>query len=99
MDDIVDNSTLRRGIPVAHSIFGIPSTISAASYTLLTGLKWVQGLNHPEVMTICIEHLLDLYFGQALEIYWRDNNICPSVEEYQEMAMRSKNGIRAMNCF
>ena len=28
IDDIEDNSKLRRGVPVAHSIFGVPSTIN-----------------------------------------------------------------------
>jgi hypothetical protein len=98
IDDIEDNSILRRGIPVAHSIYGIPSTISAAIYVLLTGLKKLQCLNHPEVISTCTEHLLDWYWGQSLEIYWRNNYICPSEEEYLEMHKRSKNGIVAMSC-
>jgi geranylgeranyl diphosphate synthase type 3 len=32
IDDIEDNSKLRRGIPVAHSIFGVPSVINCANY-------------------------------------------------------------------
>lgn len=32
MDDVEDNSTLRRGIPVAHKIYGIPQTINCANY-------------------------------------------------------------------
>ena len=32
IDDIEDNSQLRRGVPVAHSIFGIPTTINCANY-------------------------------------------------------------------
>lgn len=31
-DDIEDNSVLRRGIPVAHKVFGVPSTINCANY-------------------------------------------------------------------
>jgi geranylgeranyl diphosphate synthase type 3 len=98
-DDIEDNSILRRGIPVTHSIYGIPSTICAAIYILITGLKRLPCLNHPEVMTTCTEHLFDWYWGQSLEIYWRDNYICPSEEEYLEMSKRSTYGIIAMSCF
>ncbi|KAG5788085.1 hypothetical protein H9Q69_012850 [Fusarium xylarioides] len=32
LDDIQDSSKLRRGLPVSHSIFGIPQTINAANY-------------------------------------------------------------------
>lgn len=32
VDDIEDNSKLRRGVPVAHSIYGVASTINAANY-------------------------------------------------------------------
>ena len=32
IDDIQDNSKLRRGVPVAHNIYGVPLTINAANY-------------------------------------------------------------------
>lgn len=32
MDDVEDDSELRRGIPVAHTIYGIPQTINTANY-------------------------------------------------------------------
>lgn len=32
MDDVEDDSLLRRGIPVAHKIYGIPQTINCANY-------------------------------------------------------------------
>lgn len=49
IDDIEDNSILRRGVPVAHSIYGIASTINAANYVLFLGLEKVQQLGHPDV--------------------------------------------------
>ena len=48
-DDIQDNSILRRGIPVAHAIYGVPRTISAANYVLFIALERVLALNHPKV--------------------------------------------------
>ena len=90
IDDIQDNSILRRGIPVAHSIYGVASTINAANYLLLKGLKRVQSLNHPDVIRVYTEQLLEMYYGQGLEIYWRDNYTCPSLEEYKQMSKRSK---------
>jgi geranylgeranyl diphosphate synthase type 3 len=49
IDDIEDNSILRRGIPVAHSIYGVAGTINAANYTLFIALEKVQKLGHPDV--------------------------------------------------
>lgn len=52
IDDIEDNSCLRRGVPVAHSIYGVASTINAANYVLFIALEKVQELGHPEVRSI-----------------------------------------------
>jgi geranylgeranyl diphosphate synthase type 3 len=97
IDDVQDNSILRRGIPAAHTIYGIPSTINAATYAHFVTLKRVQSLNHPKAMALCTEHLSELYHGQGMEIYWRDNYTCPSVEEYQQIAKRSKDRVRIMS--
>lgn len=51
IDDIEDNSCLRRGVPVAHSIYGVASTINAANYVLFLALEKVQQLGHPDVST------------------------------------------------
>lgn len=49
IDDIQDNSILRRGIPVAHSIYGVASTINAANYAMITALEKTLNLGHPQV--------------------------------------------------
>lgn len=49
IDDIEDNSILRRGVPVAHSIYGSASTINAANYVFFLALEKVQQLNHESV--------------------------------------------------
>jgi geranylgeranyl diphosphate synthase type 3 len=90
IDDVQDSSILRRGIPAAHKIYGFPSTINAANYIQFIQLEKAHGLNHPKAMAVCTTQLLELYHGQGMEIYWRDNYMCPSEEEYQEVAKRSK---------
>ena len=90
IDDILDNSILRRGIPVAHSIYGVASTINAANYLLLKGLKRVQSLNHPDAITVYTEQLLESYYGHGMDIYLRDNYTCPSLEEYKQLSKKSK---------
>ncbi|XP_018571729.1 geranylgeranyl pyrophosphate synthase [Anoplophora glabripennis] len=93
IDDIQDNSILRRGIPVAHSIYGVASTINTANYTSFIALERVMDLNHPEAISIALEQILELYRGQGMEIYWRDNFTCPSEEEYKQMVKRKTGGL------
>jgi geranylgeranyl diphosphate synthase type 3 len=95
----VDNSIFRRGVPAAHTIYGFSSTMNAASYLLLIWLKKVHGLNHPEAMTLCMKRLSEMYQGQGMDIYWRDNYTCPILKEYQDMAKKSKDKIRTLSTF
>jgi geranylgeranyl diphosphate synthase type 3 len=97
IDDIQDNSILRRGIPAAHTVYGVPSTINAANYVHFVALIRMQSLNHPEAMALCIEQLMEWYDGQGMEISWRDNHMCPSVEEYKEVAKKSKDRFTNMS--
>lgn len=39
VDDIEDGSKLRRGIPVAHDIYGVPTTINTANYIYFMALE------------------------------------------------------------
>jgi len=97
IDDIQDNAVLRRGIPTAHTIYGVPSTINAANYVQFIWLDRVQNLNHPKAMALCTGHLVQWYHGQGMYIYLRDNYTCPTVEEYKEIANRSKHMVRTMS--
>ncbi len=46
MDDVEDNSELRRGIPVAHTIYGIPQTINTANYVYFLAMQELLTLRH-----------------------------------------------------
>ena len=52
MDDVEDNSILRRGVPVAHSIFGIAQTINTANYVYFQALAELAKLKNPECLAI-----------------------------------------------
>ncbi|XP_060523894.1 terpene synthase [Cylas formicarius] len=93
LDDIQDNSILRRGIPVAHSIYGVPATINSANYVSFIALERALLLKHPQAITIVIEQILELYRGQGMEIYWRDNYTCPTEEDYRQMVIRKTGGL------
>lgn len=93
LDDIEDNSILRRGVPVAHSIYGAASTINSANYALFLALEKVQALGHPDATRVYTEQLLELHRGQGMEIYWRDNFHCPSESDYKQMTIRKTGGL------
>ncbi len=78
VDDIEDNSKLRRGVPVAHSIYGIASTINTANYVYFMALERCQALGSREAMDIFIREMLNLHRGQGQDILWRDSCYCPT---------------------
>ncbi|CAI9739331.1 geranylgeranyl pyrophosphate synthase-like [Octopus vulgaris] len=96
IDDIEDNSKLRRGIPVAHSMFGVPITLNSANYVYFLGLKKVLDLGHPDAITVFTEQMLELHRGQGMDIYWRDAVHCPTEEEYKAMVIRKTGGLFGM---
>jgi geranylgeranyl diphosphate synthase type 3 len=93
IDDIEDGSNLRRGIPVAHHIYGVAHTINTANYVYFLGLQKALMLDHPQVTKVFTEQLLELHRGQGMDIYWRDAHICPSEDEYKRMVIRKTGGL------
>ena len=93
VDDIEDNSKLRRGFPVAHSIYGIPSVINCANYVYFLGLEKVLTLDHPDAVKVFTCQLLELHKGQGLDIYWRDTYTCPTEAEYKAMVLQKTGGL------
>lgn len=93
IDDIEDNSKLRRGQPVAHSIFGIPTTINTANYVYFLALERVQRLNNGKAMEVFVSELLNLHRGQGLDIMWRDSFHCPTEDEYCKMVIDKTGGL------
>lgn len=98
LDDIQDNSVLRRGIPVAHKIFGVPSTINSANYVMFIALEQIQALGKPEAVQVFTEQMLELHRGQGMDIYWRDNHLCPTEDEYKQMTIRKTGKVHGKSC-
>ncbi|KAH7083930.1 geranylgeranyl pyrophosphate synthetase [Paraphoma chrysanthemicola] len=93
VDDVEDSSLLRRGIPVAHSIFGTPQTINSANYVYFKALQDLLLMNNPKLVEIFTEELLNLHRGQGMDLYWRDSLTCPSEADYLEMVGNKTGGL------
>ena len=104
IDDIEDNSLMRRGVKTSHLLFGIPLTLNSANYMYFIAMRSIGKLGNPlngskqyseklkiGLMTIFEEELINLHRGQGLELYWRDNNKIPDVDMYFDM-VRNKTG-------
>ncbi|KAH9474858.1 Geranylgeranyl pyrophosphate synthase [Psilocybe cubensis] len=101
VDDIEDDSQLRRGTPVTHKIYGIPQTINTANYVYFLAYQELFALRGSETSdpprqpldALVTTELLSLHRGQGLEILWRDSLQCPSEEEYIRMVNNKTGGL------
>ncbi|KAK2615993.1 hypothetical protein N8I77_002713 [Diaporthe amygdali] len=93
IDDVEDNSLLRRGLPVAHSLFGVPQTINSANYVYFCALEELQKLKNPTCVAVFADELLNLHRGQGMDLFWRDTLTCPSEDEYLEMVGNKTGGL------
>ena len=94
IDDIQDNSQLRRGKPVAHRIYGIAQTINAGNYVYFQALQELYKLSNPaKAIEVYTTELLNLHRGQGMDLWWRDTLTCPTVEEYLEMVSNKTGGL------
>ncbi|PUU78454.1 isoprenoid synthase domain-containing protein [Tuber borchii] len=93
VDDVEDSSNLRRGFPVAHSIFGVAQTINSANYVYFQALQELLKLNNPLVLDIYTEELLNLHRGQGMDLFWRDTLTTPTEDDYLEMVSNKTGGL------
>ncbi|KAF8902614.1 isoprenoid synthase domain-containing protein [Gymnopilus junonius] len=100
VDDIEDDSQLRRGNPVAHKIYGVPQTINTANYVYFLAYQELFALRGSDTTppqqpldSLVTAELLSLHRGQGLEILWRDSLQCPSEEEYITMVNNKTGGL------
>ncbi len=82
LDDIEDNSNIRRGEPVAHHIFGVANTINCANYVYFLALEKCHQLGNDKAISTFIKELLNLHRGQGQDIQWREQCKCPSGNYY-----------------
>ncbi|KAJ5716722.1 hypothetical protein N7493_008633 [Penicillium malachiteum] len=85
LDDVEDESPLRRQMASTHSIFGKAQAINSATYAVLRAFKMVEKYLKPESFSIVLDELEDLALGQSMDLNWRYCKRCPNIEEYKKM--------------
>lgn len=99
VDDVEDNSELRRGRSTLHKMFGVDIAINAGAAMyflplsiLLQRSKKISEQQRIKLFQIYAEELISVHVGQAIDIYWHKHlphNV--SVDNYFEMC-RLKTG-------
>lgn len=97
IDDIEDSAELRRGKPACHKIFGTDIAVNAGVLAhflplkILLNKKGITEKQDLELLKIYIEEIINVYFGQTLDIAWHHKPHQITIEQYLEMT-RLKTG-------
>ncbi|KAK6084429.1 polyprenyl synthetase [Seiridium cupressi] len=92
LDDIEDNSPLRRGLPATHTVFGVNQTINSANLLMFKALRAAESLS-PAAVRIFIERMIEGHIGQGMDLYWTYHTEIPTEEEYFVMVDGKTGGL------
>ena len=96
LDDIQDDSPLRRGKTAAHLVFGNAQSINSATFLYVRVVQEVQATGNPALMMVLLEELEDLHVGQSWDLYWKYNMKWPTEDEYFSMVDLKTGGLFRM---
>jgi geranylgeranyl diphosphate synthase type 3 len=85
IDDIEDNSLLRRNEPCAHIKYGIPLSLNAGYYSFFKSLVEISNNFSKETTHKIIEYIYLIHEGQGMDIYYTQNKMIPDLNEYEKM--------------
>ena len=86
-DDLVDGATLRRGKPVAHSIWGAPTAVLVGDFLLARSLSIAAETGIPEIIKVIAEITENMSQGEIQQLF-RKGALDISEKEYMEVIQR-----------
>ena len=92
LDDIEDDSPLRRMNPAVHTMFGQSQSINSANFMFVCAVKKSRELANASAVDILLDELECLYLGQSWDLFYKVNLCCPSESEYLTM-VDNKTGV------
>ncbi|KAK2015626.1 terpenoid synthase [Colletotrichum eremochloae] len=96
LDDIQDDSPMRRGKTATHLIYGPAQSINSANFLYVSVVQEVHATRNPALMSILLEELEDLHVGQSWDLYWKYNLRWPTEAEYFSMIDLKTGGLFRM---
>jgi geranylgeranyl diphosphate synthase type 3 len=85
IDDIEDNSELRRNEPCAHIKYGVPLSLNSGYYSIFKSLREISLHFSQTTTNKIIDYLYYIHEGQGMDIYYTQTKTVPSLEEYEKM--------------
>lgn len=93
VDDIEDDSKMRRGKPCIHLIYNTDVAVNAGNAMYFMPLNVIKGLRKAgfseetvlRAYELYSEELINLHVGQGLDIWWHSGKKQPNVDEYLQM--------------
>lgn len=85
IDDIQDESPLRRGRPATHAVYGLAQSLNSSTYLFVQSLAKVHAHFDARTHAAFTEILLRMHVGQSYDLYWSFHSHCPTEHEYLEM--------------
>ncbi len=86
-DDVVDDATLRRGKPVAHSIYGAPITVLVGDFLLARALAIATRTENPKIIRVISEITESMCQGEIQQLS-RKGDVNLTESEYMEVIQR-----------
>lgn len=93
LDDIEDQSALRRGSPATHLLFGEAQTINSANFLFVLSLEELYKLDDLHAVEIYNTQLRRLHIGQSMDLYWTRHATCPTIPQYVDMVDHKTGGL------
>ncbi|OLN89755.1 Ophiobolin F synthase 3 [Colletotrichum chlorophyti] len=93
MDDIEDGSTLRRGFPATHSVYGRGQSVNSANFMFVRAVKLAQELSSRSSLQTLLDGLETLMLGQSWDLQWKNSFYFPTEAEYLEMIENKTGGL------
>jgi geranylgeranyl pyrophosphate synthase len=90
IDDIEDNSDLRRGKPTIHKLYGIDVAVNTGNLMYFLPFFILKDIDLDKktklgIYEIIFEEMLNLHIGQGMDIYWHSGGDIVSEELYLKM--------------
>ena len=87
IDDIQDESEIRRGKMCAYKKYGASLALSSSYLVVFEVLNHIlKTYSNPlEHVSIIQDEMYNLHYGQSLDIYWKKHNLIPSIEDFLQM--------------
>ena len=96
LDDIEDNSPLRRGKTATRLIFGSAQAINSSTFLYLSAVQAIQAMQNQAMMNVLLEELQNLYVGQSWDLYWKFHLRCPTKSKYFAMVDKKTGAMFSM---